>query len=172
MRARWEVGFLLLLLTGCSLHEGVYRVDFGAPPQVLRVRASGLLEHEGRYLVDFRGSEDGPVDLFGGGLEPGETPREAVRREWREELGIEPEVGALRMVVQRFFNHGSVAVSQLDLVFEIRAAPTDEMQPVPGHTPRWLSLEELRALEGRPPGLFERLPLPPKGIQYVEEEAP
>lgn len=33
--------------------------------------------------------------LIGGGVEPGETPHEAVVREVREELGVAPELGAI-----------------------------------------------------------------------------
>ena len=56
---------------------------------------SGLITRDGRVLLIRRGKEPfkGHWSLPGGGVEPGETLREAVRREVREETGFEVEVG-------------------------------------------------------------------------------
>jgi len=56
---------------------------------------SGLIVRDGRVLLIRRGKEPfkGYWSLPGGGVEPGETMREAVKREVREETGLEVEVG-------------------------------------------------------------------------------
>lgn len=58
---------------------------------------AGVLEREGRLLIGQRlkGDRHGLKWEFPGGkVEPGETPKEALRRELREELGIEAEIGS------------------------------------------------------------------------------
>lgn len=57
--------------------------------------ASGLIVRDGRVLLIRRGKEPykDHWSLPGGGIEPGETIREAVRREVLEETGLEVEVG-------------------------------------------------------------------------------
>ena len=58
---------------------------------------AGVIEKEGRVLIVRRGANDtlaGKWEFPGGKIEPGETAEEALRRELREELGIETEIGA------------------------------------------------------------------------------
>ena len=58
---------------------------------VVRVTATALVVREGRALLGRRTSTvrfAGMWDAFGGHLEPGESPEDALRRELREELGI------------------------------------------------------------------------------------
>ena len=56
---------------------------------------SGLIVRDGRVLLVRRGKEPfkGYWSLPGGGIEPGETLAEAVRREVLEETALEVEVG-------------------------------------------------------------------------------
>ena len=52
--------------------------------------AAVVFDGEGRVLVQQR-AESGEWSLPGGAIEPGETPAEAVRRELREETGLDVE---------------------------------------------------------------------------------
>ncbi len=59
---------------------------------VVRVTATALLVREGRVLLGRRTSRTrfaGMWDAFGGHLEKGESPEQALRRELQEELAIE-----------------------------------------------------------------------------------
>src|SRR5215469_1131788 len=58
--------------------------------------AAGLIIERGRVLLTQRKSGthlEGLWELPGGKVQPGEDPREALRRELQEELGIEVAVG-------------------------------------------------------------------------------
>jgi 8-oxo-dGTP diphosphatase len=69
------------------------------------VGVGGVVIHEGRALLIKRGSE--PLkdqwSIPGGTLELGESIQEGVRRELREETGIEVRVGELIEVFDRIF---------------------------------------------------------------------
>lgn len=57
---------------------------------------AGVLEREGRFLIGQRLATDRHAlkwEFPGGKVEPGESPKEALKRELREELGIEAEIG-------------------------------------------------------------------------------
>ena len=61
------------------------------------VVVAGVIRNDRKILIAQRkptGRHPGKWEFPGGKVEPGETPRAALRRELREELGIEAEIGA------------------------------------------------------------------------------
>jgi 8-oxo-dGTP diphosphatase len=65
--------------------------------------ALAMLEREGRWLMQLRDEipsivAPGCWGLFGGHLDPGETPEQALRRELLEEISWQPQVMDLVMV--------------------------------------------------------------------------
>jgi 8-oxo-dGTP diphosphatase len=73
----------------------------------LTVRVYGLLVSEGKVLVSSETFKDKAFTKFpGGGLQPGEGILEALKREFREELGIEPESAEL-FYINDFFEQSA-----------------------------------------------------------------
>jgi 8-oxo-dGTP diphosphatase len=67
----------------------------------IRVRACSLIiENEQILLVKFQSEEGVHYNLPAGGVEKGESVIEAVRREAKEEAGIDVEVGELAFVFE------------------------------------------------------------------------
>jgi 8-oxo-dGTP diphosphatase len=73
-----------------EMMEGDYLKKGEIPPSFFRVSVKALVVREGKILLieDLMESKS-TWELPGGGLEFGETPHEAIRREVQEECGIE-----------------------------------------------------------------------------------
>lgn len=80
-------------------------------------RVAGLAVQDGKLLVQRAEGGDG-LAVPGGHLAFGETAQEALRREFREELGINIEVGGLAAVGEVFFDWNGPC-QQIGLYFRI-----------------------------------------------------
>ncbi|CAN5725726.1 NUDIX domain-containing protein [soil metagenome] len=111
--------------------------------------AAGVLVRDGKALLAVRGQEPdkGRLDVPGGFVEIDESPVEAVRREMREELGIEVEVREDDYVQSAAHQYGEEGDWLLSMGFRVRLlsgdiAPADDVADV-----RWVSREELDDLD-------------------------
>jgi 8-oxo-dGTP diphosphatase len=105
--------------------------------------AVALVERNGRWLLARRGVDTHLPDVWefpGGKREPGESLEECLRRELREELGVDSEVGPLRAVVHHAYPDRTVLLHFYDcrIAGEPVVAPPSEL--------RFASLDEMRAL--------------------------
>jgi 8-oxo-dGTP diphosphatase len=96
--ARWHP--LAAVVDGSVPTTGTVRaaLEALAPARRQRLAAYALLTRDDRVLltrISARGHHSGAWTLPGGGVDHGETPRDAVRREVREEAGLDVQVGAL-----------------------------------------------------------------------------
>ncbi len=129
-------------------------------PELVR-RVTGrllLIDEQGRVLLIHERTEDGSGSYWltpGGGVEPGETPRQAAVRETHEEAGIDvvlPPDARPALRPRRWTSNG-VGYEQTDHFFAVSvpdgltvtpARPTElERDLLLGH--RWWTLAELRA---------------------------
>lgn len=77
---------------------------------------AGIIRRDGKFLIGQRQARDRhglKWEFPGGKVEPGETPREALRRELREELGIDAVIG--REIAR--YEHSSQGRPPLVIVF-------------------------------------------------------
>ena len=120
----------------------------------LRNAAKAIIVRDGRLLTIEKSDEQGTyVILPGGGQEPGEDLAATVRRECREEVGVDVEVGDLRFVRDYVCRNHEFADENPDLhqvEFYFLCALAPEAVPVQGHAPdegqiglSWHSLERL-----------------------------
>lgn len=78
------------------------RLSFVAGGKPFGVRVAGVALHEAHVLL-LRADDATFWVLPGGGVRHGETSAEAIARELREELGVEPRIERLLWVVENLF---------------------------------------------------------------------
>ena len=115
--------------------------------------------------------------LPGGRAEAGETARDALRREMREELDAEVSVGRLLWVVENFFRLGPIAQHEVGLYFaatlaagcarSIGAGPIEFSDGGSRIVAQWHGLHGLPALSVRPAFLTEGLRELPVSTEHV-----
>jgi 8-oxo-dGTP pyrophosphatase MutT (NUDIX family) len=110
---------------------------------------------DGLLVVRERGS--GWFFLPGGHVEGGEPVRDALVREFGEELGVVGVVGRFLGVVEHAYESGGSPRHELNLVFEV-AVPDGDVASREDHLEvRWLDADELRTADVRPAALRELL---------------
>ena len=114
------------------------------PKAIPRVAAAVIIR-KGRMLIAKRKTGDpfeGRWEFPGGKIEPGESPEEALRRELREELGIETEIGEFLCAVPMRTPNLRIdlfAFRARILSGDIRCRDHDEI--------RWIDPEDLRRFD-------------------------
>ncbi len=123
----------------------------------LMIVTAALIERDGRLLACKRppgGRQPGLWEFPGGTVESGEDPRHALRRELREELGIEAGVGAPYEIVFHRYDFADVL-----LLFFRAEVVSGTPKPLHHEEIRWLSPGELNSIEFLPAdrSLLEKL---------------
>jgi len=106
--------------------------------------SAALIIEQGRILVTQRKEESSHGLLWefpGGKVKEGEDPREALRRELREELDVEAEVGTIFDAV--FYSYPEYPI--LLLVYRCQIGK-GSLKPIGCHDLRWVRLKELLEL--------------------------
>ena len=111
------------------------------------VVTAAIVEDDGRYFVTRRQKGvhlEGLWEFPGGKIEPGESLENGLRRELREELGTEVDIGGEIFTVAHDYPDRRVELHFLSCTF--LNAPV----PLLGQEMRWVAREELSALEFPP----------------------
>ncbi|WP_058234098.1 NUDIX domain-containing protein [Devriesea agamarum] len=94
----------------------------------IRVRAAGILATNNGILVQ-RKVNDHHWALPGGQVEFGEYAKDALWREFNEELGIDIEVGEQLTVLENFFELNSAPFHSIEFYFRIGAPQIGSAPP-------------------------------------------
>lgn len=139
-------------------------------------RAVAIITHEGRVLLH-RGAHERTWSLPGGRIEPGEPAAEALRRELREELGLDATVGRLLWVVESFYHDGGAPRHEIGHYFAVTApddwphlqasAPFAGVEIGKELTFQWFGPHEIVALPLNPACLQGRLASPPAAPEHL-----
>lgn len=81
---------------------------------------AGFLKKDGRILVGQRPENNSLAGLWefpGGKIELGESPEEALARELSEELGIEAQIGELKLSVTHSYNDVGIVILFYEVLF-------------------------------------------------------
>ncbi|MDN7243047.1 NUDIX domain-containing protein [Planococcus sp. N028] len=126
----------------------------------MRDRSSVILIQEGKVALIKRVFEGDMYYVFpGGGVDPGETPEQAARREAFEELGVEVEVQALVAVVEH--NGTQFFFSAQLLSGEIGTGRGEEFTNLKRdrgtYEPMWIDIAQLQQVNVKPREVAEKV---------------
>lgn len=126
-----------------------------------KYRVSAFAVDRGRLLVSRRIGAD-YCYVPGGKVGLGETSPEAMRRELREELGLELEIGGLFLVAESLYHHGEEFRQDLNLCYPVilpEGLDPEELtrNPEEGHELVWVAFADLPAAGFSPTGLVPEL---------------
>jgi TDG/mug DNA glycosylase family protein len=123
-----------------------------------------VLDPDGRTLLLRYGNEYLEWWITpGGGMDPGESDEQALRRELREELGLADfEIGPMLWEREQWFRDEPGHCGQRENVYLVRVPafePTPELDLAleGAHEHRWVTVDEAAALPTRPADLAEHL---------------
>lgn len=113
--------------------------------------AAILVDADGRYVVQRRDDKPdiffpGHWGCFGGAVEPGELPLDAMRRELREELELQVDAGALRYFTRMDFDFaplGGTTVFRIFYEVRLSAAQASGLRLHEGKAVRHFDPQEL-----------------------------
>ncbi len=127
----------------------------------IEVLARGACVKSGRILV-CRNRKHGNVYLPGGHVDWGEDSRQALVREWREELGVPCRAGRFLGVVEQAYEARNGPACEISLVFEVVCpgipAARDPASAEPHLAFEWVPLKKLKASGLLPTAMAESLP--------------
>ena len=89
----------------------------------VEVIARGVCVQDGKILL-CKAKGGATTYLPGGHIEFGETGRQALVREVKEELGVDAETGAFLGVVENAFNQHGKPHAEINLVYELKLPAT------------------------------------------------
>ena len=107
---------------------------------MLRVTA-GVIEIDGEILIAKRkqgGHHGGKWEFPGGKVEPGETPRDCLRRELQEELGIDTVIGAFLCSSKYDYSYLSIELLAYQVAYVSGDFKLEDHQEI-----RWVMPEDL-----------------------------
>ena len=120
----------------------------------IEIIARGVCVQDGKILL-CKAKGGATTYLPGGHIEFGETGRQALVREVKEEMGVDAETGAFLGVVENAFEQHGKPHAEINLVYELKVPPTTSARACED----WIEFEwrDLARLDDLLPTEFRRL---------------
>ena len=120
----------------------------------IEVIARGVCVQDGKILL-CRAKGGATTYLPGGHIEFGETGRQALVREVKEELGVDAETGAFLGVVENAFQQHGKPHAEINLVYELKLPVTTPARALED----WIEFEwrDIAHIDDLLPATFRRL---------------
>lgn len=118
----------------------------------LKIRVAGLVKTSKGYLFE-RNDEKGYIFTIGGKIMLNESSEEAIKREIKEEIGMEVKEVKLRSVIENFYGVSPDKVQELCFVYEVEE---EFMGSVPQEFVE-VSVEDINKNDIRPSSIKEIL---------------
>lgn len=83
----------------------------------VKIRVVGIVKSPRGFL--FEKSDDGYIFVLGGKMKVGESSRETVIREVKEEIGMDVKNVTLRSLIENFYKAGDINVQEICFIYEI-----------------------------------------------------
>lgn len=120
----------------------------------IRNRAVAVVRRDGWFLLHIFAGDDF-WSLPGGGVDPGETGADAIRRELAEELGLPAEIGPLICVAENFFVYRGRPKHEVGFYYDVTIpdlpGPPQALASREGHLSfRWFRDDELAGIDLKP----------------------
>jgi 8-oxo-dGTP pyrophosphatase MutT (NUDIX family) len=139
-------------------------------------RAVGVIFHNDRVLLH-KSARDSFWALPGGRVELMESAGDTVKREMREELGIEVAIARLLWVAENFFDYGGKSHHELGLYFLLSLKEPSMLHEQTGAFPgieadrdlifQWYDIEAIDAIALYPRFLKTALKSPPQLTEHL-----
>ncbi len=152
-------------------------IDFERDQARFLCRTAALIIDDGHILLCQSHAAPSFWFLPGGRQEMMETSHETLRREMREELGAEIELGPLQYLVENLITLNDKPVHEIGLYYRVRLLDPALLAKdrvwngvVDGPFKldfRWFSLDHLDRVDVKPPFLQEALRAMPEHFQHV-----
>jgi 8-oxo-dGTP pyrophosphatase MutT (NUDIX family) len=151
---------------------------FKTPEYIFSYRVAGICVQNGKLLLQ-KPTNDTGFAFPGGHIAFGETNEETLKREFREEIGVDITVGKLKWMAEIFFSWGDKPCQQICLYYMVNILP-DAIIPsessfigdeqIEGRNFKlefhWIPLDKIKDIEIYPANATELLQKPDEGVQH------
>lgn len=139
--------------------------------QVFGVRATALIVRDGQIYLT-RDGEDRYYTI-GGAIQVGEKTEDAVKREVREEVGVEVEVGDLAFVVENNFYQGERIFHTIEFHYLVTPLSEPNLRMFEDEVEQiceWIPIDRLTEINLVPSFLKRELPIWKGKILHIKAE--